>query len=777
MIALRARQASTYNTEETFNFYVDPSGGSDTIGSGSKALPWASLQHALANMGSGQSVGLKAGTTNRVTSSITNLPAGTRIGCYGCLPSSANMPIISGGALVSGFSAAISGYTGTGGQPTITQTATEVASATTTSASVTLSSTPTAGNTLIMVASNGKGFTSLPAGFTQAASVLNPNTGVIIGTRTVQAGDSKTWTTTASSTVYLSIILYEISNFGAIDQLNTASPGQSPYTAASVTPTGSNTLVIACGSSNAGTGSSYTNTMTTSGWTLDGNSAAAPFQPVYSAHYNGVPSSGATLTGPTFGSVSGGGVGALVSMSIAPAPATAVRNLTYSASFSPTNAPSFIGWTTGGQTTGLTKGSAANTLTTNQWFYSSGTLYINLGGVDPSTGVIEAAVNRIFQDNTAGHDRITFRGVSLRYGWDQGVALYNNHGHIFDRCEWCYIGYVSDSGCVALANYTNANLPALFARITRCNIHHVMNDGGWSHAIPNLQVDNNTISNIGYLSGDVQSDGWQTEDISTDGFTYNSSAGLWIHHNTIDMAGTNSPKGCILYNGFGGSSGSSGDSGIIEYNVCKGGQYGVASHASNTVVRYNTLANQVTTSGGGIHCDTTTSLLDNVQWIYNLIYSSNRSGIIVQGTTNSRTNHTIRHNTIVNSSRSGIDVEAPLSGIVSDNIIWWTSGNTPSFAAVVQFSSGAALPGALTWNNNLMNDGLTYKGQTSHGTGTYTTYGSVTAWRSGTGFDGTVITADPEFVDSMSNNYRLSVGSPAISAATDGSNIGALMTG
>jgi hypothetical protein len=745
MIAARARLAATYNTEETFTYYVDPSGGSDS-NAGTKALPWASLQHAFANMSSNQSVGLKAGTTNRLTAAITSMPgSGIRVGCYGCLPGASNMPIISGGTLVSGWS-----------NVTTTTTGSQVASDTFTDTAGTdlISHVPDTGGGS-WVRSEGRTGTAVitAAGRvrpgstgTAAQYAIKPTTGPTTGEYQVSAD------LYVASTGYPTTVLY------AHDNLTS---GTASYSAG-ISSSGNWTIYIAGGvaasvpaSVTAGTTYHLDFTVSTSLLYLSVNGSVVVSTPPgtftatnYAGLYFGA--TGSTPTDSNYGQFDNFTVTNL----------TDTATNTYMAAYSPTNAPSFVGWTSGGTTTGLTKGTSFTSLAANQWYYSGNTLYVNLGGTNPSTGTIEANAYRIIYDNTAGHDRQVFRGVRFQFGWDQCVNLTNTHGHIFDRCDWRWTAYSGvDSGAVCLVNYTNASLPNLFARITRCNMYQLMNDGGWSHAITNLQVDHNTASQIGYLAGDVASDCWQTEDPATDGFNYHSSAGLWIHHNHFDMSGTYSPKGCILYNGYGTSV----DGGLIEYNTCNGGNYGVANTAANATIRYNTLSNQTTSFGGGIHVQNNTSI-DSVYIYNNVVYGSNRSALIAQSGTNALTNWYVVNNTFADNGVFDLSFQAPLSGTVKNNIVWFT-GSAPGTILMAYPNGGTE--GTIAWDYNLVYDtgGAAYKGAAS-GSSSYNTYTGFPAWKSGTGYDTHSLTSDPMFNNASSHDYTLQSGSPAKGAGT-----------
>ncbi|MGA8330444.1 MAG: carbohydrate binding domain-containing protein [Mycobacterium sp.] len=703
---MRAAACATRGAQdraETFHYYVDPSAGNDSTGTGTKALPYASLSKAFTVMSSGKSVGIKAGTVQRVASALTLPGSGCRVGQYGGRIG-VNRPVVSGGALLTSWT----GQTPVLGSELLTNPGFESALTT--------------------------GWTVQVAGPVQDATIHHSGSDSMkITNGTGKLSQNVTLTSGQQYTLSLWHIESVTGKSGAYQLF-----------------TGTNYLQTN-GTWSTSAGQTNVNTNSTT-WAQVQITFTAPSTGTYSLYLQGY--DGGTYT-TNFDDIS-------------VKPVTGFTGPVYGKTLAAN--PPFVAFTTGGTTTGLGYAGATTVPAANQYGYTGGSIYINLNGTDPATGNVEAATVTALKDTTAGHDCFTSRGISWQFGYDQIISLQNTHGHILDRNEIAYTGYVANSGSIVLANYTNGSLPAYFARVTGNSIHDCQNDGGWSHAIPNLQIDHNTIATIGALLGDVQSDGWQVEDLSTEGFTYHYSAGLWVHHNSISM-GSVTPKGCIIYNGYGGTG--AGDGGLIEWNTLVGGNYGVASHASNTEVRYNTISAIVSAFGGGIHEDATTSVLDNVNWHHNIIISSGRAGIVVQGGTLTRSNHTIRHNTIYNAARCALDIESPMSGTVSDNIFWW-NGTSPSFAAIVQYSSGTALPGALVWTNNLMPDSLTYKGQTANGTGTYTTYATVATWKSGTGFDAVLVTADPTFTNQAGSVFTLQAGSPAIGTASDGANIGAL---
>lgn len=424
----------------------------------------------------------------------------------------------------------------------------------------------------------------------------------------------------------------------------------------------------------------------------------------------------------------------------------------YSATLGGTSTP-FVAFTVGGNVTPLSNLGSTTTPATNQYGYSANTLYINLGGANPSTGIVEAAQRGCFASNSS--DGIVLRNLDFRFGRDKtvdfaGVSNAGSTPFVVDSCEIRYGGYVANSGCLAVSGAT------LGGRITRCRMDWLSNDGVWVHDSPKIQIDYNVITNVGSLGGDVQSDGIQFE--NTYG-TSNNSDGLWVHHNTIGVGAT-TPKGCIIINTDQTISGAS-SGGVVEYNSCTGGNFGVNAASSNLTVRYNRMLNQVSTYGGGIHVANNFNCpFDNVKIYRNLIAGSSRAGIIVQAGTFPRTNWIIANNTIVDCAWAGMAIQSPISGSVVNNILWWTSTG-PTFAVVQQYNGGgtALYP---TWDYNIVQDDANlFKGT---GAGSYGTQASFAAWKTSTGFDAHGSASNPLLT--ADGLYLPGTGSPARNAGT-----------
>jgi hypothetical protein len=290
-------------------------------------------------------------------------------------------------------------------------------------------------------------------------------------------------------------------------------------------------------------------------------------------------------------------------------------------------------------------------------------------------------------------------------------------------------------------------------------MHDLQNDGGWNHNFQNLQIDHCTIANIGALAGDVQSDGWQTEDTFVGGTadTAPNCSGLWIHHNTVTM-GSYTPKGCLIYNAWAQVGAVS--SALVERNTLTGGNYGVAAAASNMITRYNTMINQVSAFGGGVHVDISGTLITGQQIYGNTVIDSGHAGVIVQQTTNPRTGFLIANNTVYNCAYRGVMIAAPCNGGITENNLVWNS------SAVTRTSAGIWMdPDALAGSPSFVMDyndwGPTTVGGNFVALWNGTNCATLAALQAASAMDAHSISADPLFNNPTGNDFSLQGGSPA----------------
>lgn len=419
---------------------------------------------------------------------------------------------------------------------------------------------------------------------------------------------------------------------------------------------------------------------------------------------------------------------------------TATSGGTYSASL--TSAPAGTPGMVVAGTQALTKGASSTTLTTNQWFWVSNLLYINLGGTNPNGVTVEVASLSTAMVFLTASQVAKVQGLDFRFCIDHSLAFSGVASLLVDSCNFQWTCFSANSGNLLIQYITGGG------RVVRSTFDQLANDGVWVHSSPNIEIGYCTFTNIGWLTGDVQTDGIQIED-SFDSSP--SSAGLWIHDNTITV-GAASPKGCIIYNHWSQQGGTPG--GIIENNTLIGGNYGVAAAASNLVVRNNVMLNQVAGFGGAVHVDIAGNSITNVKIYKNLMVNGGQMGIVIQQTTNPRTGWVIANNTIIDAKIRGITIEAPADGNVVENNIVWNPTVTRTSGALY-YNPGSTSAGFVSDYNDWGASGsvlIYWKG---------TTYTSLTTYSSAQSQDTHSISADPLVTAPL---YLLGTGSPAIDA-------------
>jgi hypothetical protein len=389
--------------------------------------------------------------------------------------------------------------------------------------------------------------------------------------------------------------------------------------------------------------------------------------------------------------------------------------------------------------TAYTVGTDITSLTSGQYLWSGGLLYINADDADPAGRTVEAAQNDLpFRVASSG---VTFENVAFSHGNEQALRITCSGPVVVQDCEFRFTGGQGINGGV-LCPYDCAG----GVLITRNTIEWILNDGIWAHNCANMEISHNAMSHIGYDSSDAWSDGIQLDDSYLGSGA--DSSGLWVHHNTIDFGATYSPKGAILV--MSDPSLATFTSGIVEHNTCEGAEFGIGVYAPNLIVRYNTLAGHGVGYGGGIHSDNGADNMNNVQIVYNTILDC-LHGIILQAGSNKRLNWTIAHNTIYNPTSYGAIFLCPTTGLFENNIIWWT---TPPAQQCIRFTS---TPGTWTCDYNLY--GAAFANYLRNGANTYST---LAAWTAATGRDAHSLSSDPLFRNPGAGDFSLKRLSPAI---------------
>jgi Pectate lyase superfamily protein len=416
---------------------------------------------------------------------------------------------------------------------------------------------------------------------------------------------------------------------------------------------------------------------------------------------------------------------------------------TYSASLAALpGVPPMVTYTVNNETQVLALGTGSGTLTANQYYFSGGTLWVNLGDTAAPTGDVEVASRQILTNYLNAN--LTFENLDFRFGSDSGVVIQDSTGHLFDSCSFRYITY--NNNYAGALNWTHGG--AGQGRVTNCTFDWLANDGIYTTNTKNIEIDHCTMTNIGSMVNDQQSDGIQFENYSGSGL---NSDGFWIHDNYISM-GVTTPKGGIIINSAPSLGASA--TGVIERNVCLGGNFGVAAHSNGVIVRNNTLALQTATNGAGVWIDANEVYTVGPTIAYNLFYGS-RMGVSGGSGANSR-HVSIVNNTFVDMNLAFIFLDSPIASPIIKNNIFWNAGANPT-NHIIYISS---ITGTGAINNNLLDHAYTNCLRVGA-----TEYASLAAWTAGTGYDANSLQGvDPLFNDPVEHDYHLRSTSTMIGA-------------
>lgn len=393
----------------------------------------------------------------------------------------------------------------------------------------------------------------------------------------------------------------------------------------------------------------------------------------------------------------------------------------------------------------LKKGSSATTLALNQYFWSSGALYINVGA-DPAGHIIEAAqrnhaVACSVPDGAPLRNYITLNGLDLQKTNLANVLISNGTHWIVQDCE---ISFANNNSSIAGAGI-NADR-AHNAIFTGNHINYALGDGILAWRSSSVEISDNVIENVLDDGLDKGADGIQVGAKST---TPTACNNFKILNNVVTRNSTTVNKGCIIAE--------MGNNGIIAGNSCTGGRFGIAPAGNNIIVENNTIKSFG--NGGGIRISQNMAL-DGIKLRYNVVANSpGFAGITitndVSGGSTNHSNFEIFNNVVYN-TYYGIAIGQPFSGTVKNNISW-----SPGANPRIRFSVSSIIPGGtVTVNNNVWQD----KGIESMISFAGVSYYDMTSWQQAAGHDMNSSTADPLWVSPSTYDFRLQTGSPAINA-------------
>jgi len=398
----------------------------------------------------------------------------------------------------------------------------------------------------------------------------------------------------------------------------------------------------------------------------------------------------------------------------------------------------------------LKLGSSKTALAANQYFWETGTLYINIGA-DPNTGhIVEAsqrnnAVSVNVPKNGTLKNYITLSGLSLQKTTLANVLIANATYWIVENCDLFFANNSTS------ASGAGINADQAHHAIFRGNhINYALGDGIMAWRSSDVEVSGNLIENVlddGVYKG---SDGIQ---IGADTSTPTACNNFKILNNTVSRPNNSTvQKGCIIAE--------MGDNGIISGNSTSKGRFGIAPSGNNITVEYNHVNDFG--NGGGIRISENTPL-SGMKIRYNVVSNSpGFAGITlthdVTGQSTNRSNFEIYNNVVYN-TYYGIGCDQPFSGTVKNNIVW-SPGSNPR----VRFSIASVIPGeTVVVDNNIWQD----KGTETMISFAGTTYANLADWQAASGQDTHSSTADPLWVNPAGLDFHLQSSSPAIDAGAD----------
>jgi parallel beta-helix repeat protein len=353
------------------------------------------------------------------------------------------------------------------------------------------------------------------------------------------------------------------------------------------------------------------------------------------------------------------------------------------------------------------------------WDSSSNTLYVWLpGGADPSSHTMEVSVRRRLFFTSKPY--ITLKNLNFRHTAgssfaEQEVAVQLNSGCIADNCDiqWCDFAGLS----MGFAQV----LPAVGAQAVNCN---VSNNGDLGISAP---------GSLNFL----------VQNCSFNSNNYRGFSGLW---------------------NAGGFKGAADAYGIIQdcevaYNNGTGIWFDFADSGNLVTIRDNYIHDNGPIDAGIMYEGSNNGLIYN-----NLIVDNERRGIYISASDNTK----VFNNTIVRQkTRAAIEVDGmPRAGktlknnLIYNNIIYGNTATNATYDLFIRKNEGTDIVGNVTDNNCFYRSTGAIQ-LTLRSNAATTTYTTLSAWRTASGYDLSSISANPLFQVGTGTNYVLSSTSPA----------------
>lgn len=395
----------------------------------------------------------------------------------------------------------------------------------------------------------------------------------------------------------------------------------------------------------------------------------------------------------------------------------------------------------------LLRGTNRDTLADGEWRWTSGVLYVRDNNQSPNSDIYERGAREgAFRTDTKTDivvQDITFQTCN-------GRALFfaqSSHRAAARRCSFRHTTLGVKDG---VGTGYNGALSFHFtndAIVEDCDFEGVYSDaiGGFNCLRPTVR--RNTVGIVyGDASDNVQFD-WPAEPTAGTGWLFED--------NDFTFGSTTSHKGNGVMFGSGGT---------LRDTRCVGGNFGFSLPANDVTVT------RVFYRGHGLLGSMRLSD-NNAQPLGNQTYTDcvvldSVNGINVESPSGSpnRTNLAYDHITIARTSGRAALFANPVSGRIRDSILW-SPTRTTALVEVSAIVSGQAF----TISDSIIGPELPgvplirWLG---------TNYNTLTAWQTATGNGVGCTVADPLFTDLDSDDLTLLPGSPALAAASDGTNLG-----
>lgn len=707
MRAALATRCAAAQAPESFTIHV-ASDGNDTTGTGTRAAPYLLISKALSVANAGDSIGLRRGDTFRPASQLSVADTNVRVGAYG----SGAKPILSGGAVIGSWLEVPSGGA------TYVQRVISAGPAANTAHNLTPSANTTQDNRLILAikTSGGVAVTSVTDSASntwtldrQSANTSGGRCCIASAHLSTALTTSSTVTVNVASSASLAVAAYEYSGVDSGSAPDTGAAASGSGTSAASGTTGTTAQANELAISVVASGSSLAGLTGPSGYTVRDSGQTANAVDLAEKVLTATGTESTTWTIPSVAWAS-----CVETYKSATPTGTGVWTATVA------TRPTVVAW----NGTLLAEDSSA-TVASNKWYYTGTTLYVNVGA-DPASGTLEvSSVDPILVNTAINNFRI--RDVKFRFGRDRTLRFNRTNGHVVERCDFEYCGYSSNGGVVHINDGNDAGVS--FSRVTRCTFDKISNDSVWIHNTKNVEVDRSTITNVSTvarITGGEAADGIQITESLDNGYG-NNSDGFWFHHNSVDMTGSVSDKGCIIMAcaGFSGASAY----GTCEDNTLIGGSYGISPSISGVKVRNNVCTGQATAVawGGAIQVGNNEGSLNDIEITGNTFASSSRHGIVVSSGGNTVVHDIlIDDNDFTNFGYSGLNFQNPngVSGTVTNNSFLWSV--TPTYIVTITNAPPGAETLTLDYNEYDAEFTSCFNRQGSN-------YSTLAAWRTATG--------------------------------------------